>query len=61
VEGLGEFLELEVVLKPGQSEQEGKSIAAMLLIDFGIDKQQIVAEAYVDLLTRQAVPVSTAS
>jgi predicted adenylyl cyclase CyaB len=59
VEGLGEFLELEVVLKPGQSEQEGKSIVAMLLTDFGIDKQQIVAEAYVDLITRQTALAST--
>jgi len=60
VEGLGEFLELEVVLQPGQSEAEGKDTAAALLADFGIEKQQIVAEAYVDLLERQKEVVSTA-
>lgn len=54
VEGLGEFLELEVVLKAEQTDLEGKSIAAGLLADFGVAKQQIVAEAYVDLLARQA-------
>jgi predicted adenylyl cyclase CyaB len=59
VEELGEFLELEVVLQPGQSELEGKTIAAALLAEFGIDKQQIVAEAYVDLLARRKRTIST--
>ena len=54
VEGLGAFLELEVVLEPGQTDLEGKQIAAALPTEFGIAKQQIVAEAYVDLLCRQA-------
>jgi predicted adenylyl cyclase CyaB len=54
VEGLGDFLELEVVLEPGQIEAEGKSIAAALLADFGIDKRQLIAEAYVDLVALQA-------
>lgn len=53
VEGLGDFLELEVVLRPGQSDVEGKSIAAALLSHFGIDKRQLIREAYVDLLARQ--------
>lgn len=56
VEGLGEFLELEVVLEPGQTDMEGGKIAAALLAEFGIEKEQIVAEAYVDLLCRQATP-----
>jgi predicted adenylyl cyclase CyaB len=54
VEGLGEFLELEVVLRPEQTDAEGESIAAALLSEFGIDKQQLIAEAYVDLLGGQA-------
>ena len=53
VEGLGDFLELEVVLRPGQSDFQGKTIAEALLHEFGIDQQQLVAEAYVDLLARQ--------
>jgi predicted adenylyl cyclase CyaB len=54
VNGLGEFLELEVVLRPGQSEAEGKKIAKALLAEFGISKEQLLAEAYIDLLARRA-------
>ena len=53
VEGLGEFLELEVVLQAGQSDVEGKNIAAALFADFGIEQHQIVAKAYVDLLSHK--------
>jgi len=52
VEGLGEFLELEVVLGPEQSDIEGKRIAAQLLSEFGIQDDQLIGEAYVDLLAR---------
>jgi predicted adenylyl cyclase CyaB len=55
VENLGDFLELEVVLLPEQSEAEGKTIAESLLSEFGIERPQLVAEAYVDLLARNAV------
>jgi len=51
VEGLGDFLELEVVLRPDQSEDEGKRIAEELLAELGIEKRQLIAEAYVDLLS----------
>lgn len=54
VQGLGEFLELEVVLRSGESEVEGKSIATALLSEFGIGQRQLIGEAYVDLLHRQA-------
>jgi predicted adenylyl cyclase CyaB len=50
VEGLGSFLELEVVLAPGQLESEGRRIAEQLLSEFGIEPDQLVAEAYIDLL-----------
>jgi predicted adenylyl cyclase CyaB len=53
VEGLGAFLELEVVLGPGQTEEEGRGIAAGLLTEFGIGSDQLVAEAYIDLLRRR--------
>ena len=51
VEGLGDFLELEVVLRPEQTEAEGQEIAAGLLVEFGIHKEQLIAKAYVDLLS----------
>lgn len=54
VESLGDFLELEVVLRPEQAESEGKGIAEELLASFGIEKQQLIAEAYVDLLAYSA-------
>jgi predicted adenylyl cyclase CyaB len=53
VEGLGDFLELEVVLREDQDEIEGRRIAAELLSKFAIDGQQLVAKAYVDLLASQ--------
>lgn len=53
VEGLGEFLELEVVLGPGQSDLEGKRIVAALLSDLGIEAEHLIGEAYVDLLARR--------
>ena len=54
VENLGEFLELEVVLRPGQAEHEGTNIAEALLTSFEIEKQQLIAEAYVDLLAHHS-------
>jgi len=51
VEGLGDFLELEVILRPDQSEDEGKWIAEELMKELGIEKSQLIAEAYVDLLS----------
>jgi predicted adenylyl cyclase CyaB len=51
VEGLGDFLELEVVLRPDQGEDEGKRIAEKLLTELGVEKSQLIAEAYVDLLS----------
>ncbi len=58
VEDLGSFLELEVVLRPDQTDEEGQKIAEDLLREFGIDEQELIAEAYIDLLaglTRSAV------
>ncbi len=49
VEGLGSFLEFEVVLEPGQSEAEGRAIAAALIAEFGIRPEQMVPVAYFDL------------
>jgi len=50
VEELGDFLELEVVLRPGQSEAEGRRIALELLAKFNIKTDDLLADAYVDLL-----------
>ncbi|HLW67368.1 MAG TPA: class IV adenylate cyclase [Gemmataceae bacterium] len=53
VEGLGNFLEVEVVLRPEQSDHEGVQIAAKLQHQLGIPEDRLIAEAYVDLLSDQ--------
>lgn len=50
VEGLGHFMELEVVQQPGQSPAEGEQIAARLMQDLGICHQDLLQAAYIDLL-----------
>jgi adenylate cyclase class IV len=50
VEGLGHFLELEVVLQDGQSSADGEAVAHALLDALGIDAGQWLATAYIDLL-----------
>ena len=55
VEGLGDFLELEVMLAEGQDEAEGHTIAHALMARLGIANEQLVHVAYLDLLRQQAV------
>jgi predicted adenylyl cyclase CyaB len=50
VEGLGHFVELEVVLRPDQSNDEGMQIAVDLAKRLGIAENPPVASAYIDLL-----------
>jgi len=58
VEGMGDFLELEVVLRPDQSEAEGQEIAEKLLRELGIEKSQLIADAYIDLLSARYASAS---
>jgi adenylate cyclase class IV len=50
VEGLGDFIELEVVLRPDQADAEGAAIATALMQQLGLAGAPRVAGAYVDLL-----------
>jgi adenylate cyclase class IV len=50
VEGLGTFVELEVVLAPGQSEAEGQATADELMSSLGLPTDGLVSGAYIDLL-----------
>ena len=50
VEGLGDFLELEVVLRDGEAPEHGVAEAHALLGKLGIDSSRLVPTAYVDLL-----------
>ena len=53
VEGLGWFIELEIVLRPDQSETEGQVIADRLMSELGVESSDLVAGAYVDLLANE--------
>ena len=50
VDGLGDFLELEVVLRPGQDSAEGQAIATELMGRFGVRADNLCATAYADML-----------
>lgn len=52
VEGLGNFLELEVVLAEGEPVESGVVVAHELLEKLGRSHNNLVAEAYVDLLAK---------
>jgi predicted adenylyl cyclase CyaB len=54
VEDLGPFMELEVVLRDGQSEAEGQSIAEDLMTRLGLRKEDLLEGAYMDLLEKKA-------
>ena len=53
VEGLGQFMELEVVLREGQSETEGEAIAKELMGRLGIRHEDLLEGAYMDLIEKQ--------
>ena len=57
VDGLGDFLELEVVLRPGQNSAEGQAIAADLMQRLGICDTDLCSTAYADMFS--AAPVET--
>jgi adenylate cyclase class IV len=50
VEGLGEFMELEVVMRPEQSDTEGQAIAWDLMTRLGVQEEDLLEGAYMDLL-----------
>jgi predicted adenylyl cyclase CyaB len=56
VEGLGDFIEFEVVLRPGQDPSEGHAIAEDLMRRFGLERQDLIPCAYADLLREKAEP-----
>ncbi len=52
VEGLGDFLELEVVLNDGEDGQAGVEEAHDLMEQLKVPKESLIQDAYVDLLER---------
>ena len=54
IEGLGTFVEIEVVLHQGQIPQEGYRIAEELMKRLHIEDDQLVSGAYADLIEQKA-------
>jgi len=54
VADLGSFLELEVVLREDQTQEEGAIIAEEILAKLGVRAEDTVACAYIDLLDRNS-------
>jgi len=52
VEGLGQFMELEVVMNNGQDDAEGETIADKLMISLGVERSDLIEGAYMDLLEK---------
>jgi predicted adenylyl cyclase CyaB len=50
VDGLGEFVELEVVLDDAETPEDGNTVARELMGRLGIGDGQLVSGAYIDLL-----------
>jgi predicted adenylyl cyclase CyaB len=56
VEGLGRFIELEVMLQPGEPLERGVAEARDLMTTLGIEESQLVSQAYIDLLREAGSP-----
>jgi predicted adenylyl cyclase CyaB len=55
VEGLGTFLEFEVMLHEEQTPAEGEAIAAELMRKLGVEEADLVEGAYIDLLEERVL------
>ena len=56
VEGLGDFLELEVVMAENEPAEKGLAVAQEILNDLAIAADQLVPGAYIDLLKKETYP-----
>ena len=50
VEGLGQFMELEVVMHAGQSDAQGQAIAEGLMTSLGVERDDLIEGAYMDMM-----------
>jgi len=52
VEGLGQFMELEVVMQAGQEDAEGQKIAEDLMASLGVERSDLLEGAYMDMIEK---------
>ena len=50
VDDLGHFMELEVVMKEGQSDAVGQEIAEGLMASLGVERSDLLEGAYMDMI-----------
>jgi predicted adenylyl cyclase CyaB len=53
VEGLGQFMELEVVMRPDQPDAAGQAIAQELMSKLGVELSDLLEGAYMDMIEKQ--------
>ncbi|XP_045618129.1 adenylate cyclase CyaB [Procambarus clarkii] len=53
VDGLGDFMELEVVLRDDQTVEDGEKIASDLRLKLGIKEEDLLSEAYMDMILKK--------
>ncbi len=61
VEGLGSFMELEVMLRPDEDEESGRRTAAELMKLLGVQREDLIDGAYLDLLAQKGGSTGQAS
>lgn len=52
VRGLGKFIELEVVLRVDQTDEQGQAIAEDLMRNLGVEEGDLIDGAYMDLMEK---------
>ncbi|KAH6934832.1 hypothetical protein HPB50_001268 [Hyalomma asiaticum] len=55
VDGLGDFVELEVGLEDGQTTRDGQDIAEGLCKTLDIDTDGLISGSYIDMLPERSV------
>jgi predicted adenylyl cyclase CyaB len=58
VEGLGDFIELEFVMKEGQSREEGDQTLRFLMGNLGILEEDLIVGSYLDIMPDRMEPFS---
>nr|SPS05231.1 Adenylate cyclase [Candidatus Nitrotoga fabula] len=61
VEGLGWYLEFEVLLDKNQTSEDGQEIATYLLRTLQVDESDLISEAYIDLLSSKEFNIQNKS